>query len=120
MVNEALQIDTESESDLWRKAIEKEMTNIKSAFKILEDNEKVPISYQFIKCHMIFDIKMDFTRKARFHRPTPRWVGLTAYWSRPGLHHRFLVSETLTLLHCPSRGGGAPTQSLVFTTKEGS
>jgi hypothetical protein len=65
-VKEALEIDKESGNDLWKKAIEKEMTNIKSVFCILNDNEKVPISYEFIKCHMIFDVKMDFTRKARF------------------------------------------------------
>lgn len=36
------------------------------AFKFLEDEEEVPIGYQSIKCHMIFDVKMDLTRKARF------------------------------------------------------
>ena len=36
------------------------------SFKILEDDETKPIGYQYIKCHMIFDIKFDFTRKARF------------------------------------------------------
>ena len=65
-MKEALEIDKESRNDLWKKAIEKEMTNIKSAFCTSNDNEKVPISYQFIKCYMIFDVKIDFTRKARF------------------------------------------------------
>jgi hypothetical protein len=65
-VNEALEIDRDNGTDFWRKTIEKEMTNTKSAFRILNDNESVPIGYQFIKCHMIFDVKMDFTRKARF------------------------------------------------------
>jgi len=42
------------------------MTNNKSAFKFLEENENVPVGYKWIRCHMIFDMKMDFTRKARF------------------------------------------------------
>ena len=42
------------------------MKNIRVAFKILEDGESVPIGYQRIPCHMVFDIKMeDFTQKAR-------------------------------------------------------
>ena len=31
-----------------------------------ENKWKVLPGYQEIKCHLIFDIKMDFTRKARF------------------------------------------------------
>jgi hypothetical protein len=36
------------------------------AFKFLEEDENVPVGYKWIRCHMIFDVKMDFTRKARF------------------------------------------------------
>jgi hypothetical protein len=42
------------------------MTNNRSAFKFLEEDEIVPVGYKWIKCHMIFDVKTDFTRKARF------------------------------------------------------
>ena len=65
----ALEIDRETGTDFWRKAIEKEMKNNASAFELLEllsNGGKVPVGYQLITCHMIFDIKMDFTRKARF------------------------------------------------------
>ena len=65
-VKEALQLDSDTGTDLWRKAIEKEMKAVQPAFKFLDNDEKVPIGYQFITCHMIFDVKMDFTRKARF------------------------------------------------------
>jgi hypothetical protein len=64
-VMRALEIDRETETDFWRKAIEKEMKSVNPAFDILEDG-KVPPGYTKIVCHMIFDIKMDFTRKARF------------------------------------------------------
>jgi hypothetical protein len=51
---------------LWAAGIAKEMKNICIAFKILADDESVPIGYQRIPCHMVFDIKMEvFTHKAR-------------------------------------------------------
>ena len=38
----------------------------KVAFKILYDGEMAPWDHQFVKCHMIFDIKMEnCRRKAR-------------------------------------------------------
>ena len=74
-IEEALAIDKETGMDLWRKAIEKEMKNVMPAFRILDDDDKIPIGYTQIPCHMIFDIKIDFTRKARFvaggHRTKP-------------------------------------------------
>ena len=73
-VQEALAIDRKTGTDFWRKAIEKEIKNVQIAFKFLDD-DKVPIGYQKIPCHMIFTIKMDLTRKARFvaggHRTDP-------------------------------------------------
>mmetsp|Transcript_15996 Transcript_15996/g.23839 ORF Transcript_15996/g.23839 Transcript_15996/m.23839 type:complete len:1130 (+) Transcript_15996:7540-10929(+) len=74
-VDEALQIDKETGTDFWRKAIEKEMLNVRCAFEEKEGltpeearKGKVLVGFQEIKCHLIFDIKMDgkFTRKARF------------------------------------------------------
>ena len=77
-VEQAFRIDQQNGDQLWRKAIEKEMGKIKSlgAFErydkaspedLRNGRAKLP-GYQEIKCHMIFDIKMDgeFTRKARF------------------------------------------------------
>ena len=34
--------------------------------KLLEDGENIPIGYSFVRCHIIFDVKMeDFSSKAR-------------------------------------------------------
>ena len=63
MVKEALEIDWQMGTDFWRKAIEKEMKNVMPAFQFTEDR-KILIRYKHIDCHMIFDIKMDLTRKA--------------------------------------------------------
>jgi len=65
-VEDALKIDRETNTTYWGDAIEKEMRNNRVAFQILSPNEKVPQWYKFIRCHMNFEIKMDFTRKARF------------------------------------------------------
>ena len=62
-------------TDLWQKAINKETSKVKVAWKA--DKKFTPeqvrsqktneyIGFQDIGCHLIFDIKMDFTRKSRF------------------------------------------------------
>ena len=76
-MQEALQIDKETGTDLWWKAIQKEMKKFVVAFDY--DDSVTPqqirnglakseyVGFQEIKCHMmIFDVKMDLTRKARF------------------------------------------------------
>jgi hypothetical protein len=64
-VEEALQLDNENKKTLWYDAIMKEMTNVRVAFKIQDIGTSAPPGYQMIPLRMIFDIKMDFTRKAR-------------------------------------------------------
>ena len=64
-VKESLQINKENGNTLWADVIATYMKNVKVAFKILDDGEMAPRGHQFVKCHMIFDIKMeDFSRKA--------------------------------------------------------
>ena len=64
-VEEALKIDERNNNTVWRDAIAKEMKNNAVAFKVLDQVSDVPVGYKHIKCHMIFDIKMCLTRKAR-------------------------------------------------------
>ena len=64
-VEEAIRLDEANGNDYWRKAIQKEMRNVRVAFNILEDDDKIPRGYEEVRCHMVFDVKMDFTRKAR-------------------------------------------------------
>jgi hypothetical protein len=65
-VQEAYAIDKSNGNDDWRKSIQKEMNDVMIAFQVLEDTEDVPIGHQYVKCHMIFDVKMEnFRRKAR-------------------------------------------------------
>jgi hypothetical protein len=65
-VEEALSIDKASNTTFWRDAITKEMKNVSITFDILEGGRKVPIGFQFVKCHFVFDIKLGtLIRKAR-------------------------------------------------------
>ena len=64
-VKEAFELDKINGNDRWRRAIEKEMSNVMIAFKILDDNEGTPVGYSLAKVHMVFDVKMDGTFKAR-------------------------------------------------------
>ncbi len=74
-VQEALALDEETGTDFWRRAIGKEMGKVKIAWKtkdgvtpeqVRTGKAKDMIGFQEITCHFIFDVKMDFTRKARF------------------------------------------------------
>jgi hypothetical protein len=60
-IQHVLEIDRETGTDFWQKVIANEMLHIQAALNILRKGTKPPIPY-----HMIFDIKMDFTCKARF------------------------------------------------------
>ena len=64
-VEEALAIDRATGTDFWAKAIAKEMRAVAKAFQILDPDAPNPAGYTKIGVHMVFDIKPDFTRKAR-------------------------------------------------------
>lgn len=65
-VAEAYALDKENGKTMWRDAIlRKEMRNTEVAFKFLDDGDRLPPGYECAPLHLIFDVKMDFTRKAR-------------------------------------------------------
>ena len=58
-VTEEIAIYRENRDTLWWDAIRKEMKNVRIAFEEFKgDKEDIPPGYQFVNCHMIFDIKM--------------------------------------------------------------
>jgi hypothetical protein len=74
-VKEALRIDEENGNHLWGDAIRKEMSKVRVAYKPHESHTPEEVwrggapdltGFQEIRCHIVFDVKMDFTRKARF------------------------------------------------------
>ena len=90
-------MDRKTITTFWRDAIQKEMKNNQLAFKFLQDKGQVPIGYKWIKCHMIFDIKMDFTRKARYvagghMMDPPASITYSSVVSRDRIHIAFLFA----------------------------
>jgi hypothetical protein len=74
-VEEAFEIDRLMGTDYWQRALNKEMSKVKVAWNahdnitpddIQSGKVKDMIGFQEIGCHIVFDIKMDFMRKARF------------------------------------------------------
>jgi hypothetical protein len=60
-------LDKENGNTLWQDPVRKEMKNVRIAFQVLNEDGDFPLTYQEIRCHMIFDVKMeDFRRKACF------------------------------------------------------
>ena len=55
----ASELDREHGDMFWQDAIATEMRNARVAFKILDDTGEVLIGYKCIRCHMIFDVKME-------------------------------------------------------------
>ena len=116
-VKEALEIDKENKNtfwaDAWKEAIKKEMKTVSHAYHELRDKNGDPVTeedfdkdpakylpedYTKIKCHIVFDIKLDgnFTRKARFvadgsRVDTPRLNTYSSVVSRESVRIAFLL-----------------------------
>ncbi|KAL7461055.1 hypothetical protein ACHAXS_001491 [Conticribra weissflogii] len=59
LIDDALAIERCTGSTLLVDAIVKEMQNVRVAFDTLEDGRNVPHGFPFVKCHMIFDIRLE-------------------------------------------------------------
>lgn len=64
--DEAVILDRENGNTLWQDAVKKEMKNVEVAFNFLGEDESVPIGFNKISCHLIFDVKFSLERKARY------------------------------------------------------
>jgi len=67
------------------------------AFKFLNEDENVPIGYKWLCCHIIFDVKMDFTCKVRYitggHMTNPTvTITYTSIVSRDSMRIAFLLA----------------------------
>ncbi len=115
-VVEAFQIDKENGNTYWADAITKEMSKAKVAYIPIEGvtPEEVRANkvdqlrgFQEIKCHIIFDVKMDFTQKARFvagghMTETPNSLTYSSVVSRESVKIAFLIAalNDLDLMSC--------------------
>jgi hypothetical protein len=74
-------IDKINDNTFWRDALTKEMHNVGIIFEILLNNsQKTPVGWSKVTGHHVWDVKIDFTWKARWvldgHR-TPDLIGST-------------------------------------------
>ena len=115
-VEEALRIDAENGNTLWRDAIEKEMSKAKISYSVIDDATPQDVrsnkcdtlrGHKEIKCHIIFDVKMDFTRKARFvagghMTDTPSSITYSSVVSRESVKIAFLIAalNDLDIMSC--------------------
>ena len=65
-VSHAMEIDRKNGTTFWRDALAKEMTELGVAVELLEDGMKAPAGWHLVTGHLVWDVKMDFTRKARW------------------------------------------------------
>ena len=63
---EAVELDRKNGNTLWQEAVKKEMDKVGVAFQILDPDDRLPPGYSQITCHLIFTVKFDLTRKARY------------------------------------------------------
>lgn len=96
-VPEALEQDNINGNTLWKDAIAKEYANVKVAFQLLNDGQKVPPTYKKITCHLVFEVKYDLRRKARYvaggHLTnTPSSMTYSSVVSRESIRIGFLVA----------------------------
>ena len=62
-VAQSYALDKKNVKTLWPDNISKEMKDMSPAFKKLENGKIVPIGYQRVNCHIIFDVKMEDSRR---------------------------------------------------------
>ena len=63
---EAFCFDKKNSNSFWSDTLQKEMTNIGIDFEILDKDTPVPVGWKKATGHLIWDVKMDFTRKAQW------------------------------------------------------
>lgn len=54
-----MMLGTGIHSGLMKLPRAKEMKDVRVAFKILDNGKMATKGYQFVKCHMVFDIEME-------------------------------------------------------------
>ena len=65
MITEAKELDRLNDNTFWQDTVDLEMNTILPALDFPENNEAPPGHSKSSDGHIVFDTKMDFTRKAR-------------------------------------------------------
>jgi hypothetical protein len=122
-VKQALAINRNMGTSFWKDAIEKEMSNVLPAFEF-RDDDVMPPGFKKIDCHMVFDVKLDLVRKARFvaggHQTDPPKESVySRVISRDSVHLAFLTAalNDLEILLADVQNAylNAPTKEKTYT-----
>ena len=65
-IEHAKRLDEKNDNTFWIDAIKKEMHNVGIAFEILDSDVALQVGFHKVTGYLVFDMKMDFTRKARW------------------------------------------------------
>ena len=65
-INNALCIDKDNGNMLWTNAVNLEMSNVGIVIEVLKKGQQAPPGWCNSSGHIIFDVKIDFTQKARW------------------------------------------------------
>jgi Reverse transcriptase (RNA-dependent DNA polymerase) len=99
------------------------MATVAHVFEFVKDDE-IPGNYQFVLCHMVFNVKMDLTRKARFvagghMTDPPKDTTYSSVVSRDSIRIAFLIAalNDLEILACDIQGAylNTETKELIYT-----
>jgi Reverse transcriptase (RNA-dependent DNA polymerase) len=90
-------LDKENENTYWFDALMKEMGNVRIAFELQPENARPPPGFKPVELMMIFDVKMDFARKARLVArgdltDTPSTLTYSSVVSRESVRIAFLIA----------------------------
>ena len=79
-VEHTKELERQNNNTMWMNALAREIYNIGVAVEVLDEGQKAPNGWKKVTGHLVWDIKMDFMRKARWvlngHK-TPDTVGST-------------------------------------------
>ena len=71
-MDHAKRIDAYNGNRFCHDAIDKETTNAAVAFEIVDEGKPTPVGSIKARGHLVFDVKMDFNRNARWVKDVPR------------------------------------------------
>jgi hypothetical protein len=123
-VKQALAIDRNTETSFCKDTIEKEMKNVLPAFEF-RDDDVMPPGFKKINCHMVFDVKLDLVRTARFvaggHQTDPLKESVySSFISCNSVRLAFLIAalNDLEILSADVQNAylNAPTKEKIYTT----
>ena len=101
-VEDAFRIDRENGNSMWQQALALEMNSIGTAVKFLRNGEAPKPGFTKTSGHVIFDVKMDFRRKARWvldgHKtPQPTTANYAGVVSRESVRIAFTYAAMMGL-----------------------